>query len=154
METEPNRLLVICGHNGGRSPLIEAEFNEGVQRFPTLVGKWEAVSAGTRPGEKINPLVPQVLSEIGIEIDEARYFPKGLDSDFIKQWGPSIRRIVIACDDTCTLPPEIQPNVPIESWQLPDPHGQPIEVVRRVRDLAMDRVSRLLEELAKPTQSS
>ncbi len=145
-----NRFLVICGHNGGRSQLVEAEFNSRVRQYPSLAGRWEAVSAGTRPGEKINPLVPQVLSEIGIVIDPAKHFPKGLDSDLIKQLGPSIRRIAIACDDTCTLPPEISPNVPIESWKLPDPHGQPIEVVRTVRDLAMDRVNELLEELAKP----
>ena len=34
-----------------------------------------------------------------------------------------------------------------EYWKLPDPHGQPLEVVREVRDLTKERVISLLEEL-------
>jgi arsenate reductase len=35
-----------------------------------------------------------------------------------------------------------------EDWQLPDPHGQPIEVVRAIRDQVRERVQKLLEEVA------
>ena len=149
MKNKPvNRLLVICGHNAGRSQLTEGLFNHIVLQYPALAGRWEAISAGTRPGEKINPLVEQVMSEIGIDMDPAKHFPKGLQSDFIRQKGPSIRRVVIACDDDCVFPPGIPSDIPKESWKLPDPHQQPIEVVRTVRDLARDRVEQLLEELA------
>jgi len=144
-----NLVLVVCGHNSGRSQIVEGLLDDGFEKSPALAGGWEAVSAGTRPGEKINPLVTQVMLEIGIEMDPKKHFPKGLDSDFIRERGSRIRRVIIACndDDTCILPPEIPPDIPRESWKLPDPHQQPIEVVRKVRDLAQDRVSQLLEEL-------
>lgn len=148
MEVEPkNLVLVVCGHNAGRSQLTEGLFNNMVLQYHSLAGRWAAISAGTRPGEKVNPLVTQVMSEIGITMDPTRHFPKGLQSDFIREKGASIKRVVIACDDDCILPPEIPPDIPKESWKLPDPHQQPIEVVREVRDLAQDRVSQLLKEL-------
>ena len=39
------------------------------------------------------------------------------------------------------------PGKRYEDWELTDPAGQPIEVVRQVRDDIRDRVSRLVAEL-------
>ena len=36
-----------------------------------------------------------------------------------------------------------------EDWQLPDPHGQPIEGVRPVRDAVRERVETLVDDLAR-----
>lgn len=143
-----NRVLFICGHNAGRSQMAEAFFNHFTLRTP-LVEKWEAISAGTRPGETINPLVVQAMLEIGIKFDPTKHYPKGLNSDFIKKMGPSVKRVIIACDDTCILPSEIPTYVPCQTWNLPDPHHQPIEVVRKVRDLVRDKVKELTRDLGK-----
>lgn len=148
-EQELNRILVICGHNAGRSQMAEGLFNSLVQASPALAGKWEAISAGTRPGDKINPLVVEAMEEIGIEMDPATHFPKPLISDFVRERGDTIKKVIIACDDTCELPGEIPAGVPVESWKLPDPHQQPLEAVRIVRDLTLGRVHQLLEELSR-----
>lgn len=148
-EHELNRILVICGHNAGRSQMAEGLINNLVGASPVLAGKWEAISAGTRPGERINPLVVQAMTEIGIGMNPGTHFPKPLDSDFVRERGATIKRVIIACDDTCELPGEIPAGVPVESWRLPDPHQQPLEVVRTVRDLTLNRVQQLLKELGE-----
>jgi protein-tyrosine-phosphatase len=49
----------------------------------------------------------------------------------------------MGCGDTCPL----YPGKRYEDWDLPDPAGQPIEVVRTIRDEIRKRVEALLAEL-------
>lgn len=123
-------------------------FNHDKAAFPTSVNAtYEAISVGTRPGESVNPQVVSAMGEIGIDLTDPKvYFPKGMDSDFIRERQANIRRVIVACDDTCELPPEVK-AIP-EHWNLPDPHGQSIDKVREVRDLTRERVNDLLDELA------
>jgi arsenate reductase (thioredoxin) len=78
------------------------------------------------------------MAEIGIDISAEQ--PKKLDyataqdSDVI---------ITMGCGDTCP----VFPGKRYEDWQLTDPAGQPIEVVRIVRDDIRARVEKLLSEL-------
>ncbi|MES1212156.1 MAG: heat-shock protein HtpX, partial [Leifsonia sp.] len=51
--------------------------------------------------------------------------------------------ITMGCGDTCP----IFPGKRYEDWDLTDPAGQPIEVVRRVRDDIKTRVEALLAEI-------
>jgi arsenate reductase len=51
--------------------------------------------------------------------------------------------ITMGCGDACP----IFPGKRYEDWELDDPAGQPIEVVRRVRDDIRGRVERLLQDL-------
>ena len=50
----------------------------------------------------------------------------------------------MGCGDTCPY----YPGKRYEDWELTDPAGQPIEVVRQVRDEIRERVEALLGDLA------
>ena len=48
--------------------------------------------------------------------------------------------ITMGCGDTCPY----FPGKRYEDWDVADPHGQPIEVVREIRDDIQTRVTTLL----------
>ena len=52
--------------------------------------------------------------------------------------------ITMGCGDTCPY----FPGVSYRDWKLDDPAGQPVEVVRRIRDDIAERVRALIDELA------
>jgi protein-tyrosine-phosphatase len=52
--------------------------------------------------------------------------------------------ITMGCGDACP----IYPGKRYEDWELQDPAGQPVEVVRGIRDDIDARVQQLLTELA------
>ena len=142
-----NYILFVCGHNAGRSQMAQAFFNAMKGRYHAVDMSYQAISAGTRPGEQINPVVVQAMKEIGIDMsDTSVYYPKGIDNDFVRSKGKGVQRVIVACHDRCELPPEM--NLSPEYWNLPDPHGQPLEKVRGIRDLTKATVAGLIEELA------
>lgn len=144
-----NFVLFICGHNAGRSQMAQAFFNVEKKNYPNVDKEYEAISAGTRPGDKVNPTVVEAMKEVGIDMSDASlYFPKPLASDSILSKGKTIKRAIIACDDRCELPSGL-PRISLEKWNLPDPHGQSIEKVREVRTLVKAKVIDLLKELEK-----
>ena len=143
-----NYVLFVCGHNAGRSQMAQAFFNSDIKEFSSIDGQYEAISAGTRHGDRVNPLVVQAMAEVGIGINDTEiYFPKALDSDYVRSRGNNVQRVNVACDDKCELTPEIREDLTPEYWKLPDPHEKPLGEVRRVRDLTKDRVVSLLKEL-------
>ena len=52
--------------------------------------------------------------------------------------------MTMGCGDTCP----VFPGKRYEDWELADPAGQPIEVVREVRDQIRIRVEKLIAEIA------
>ena len=139
-------VLFVCGHNAGRSQMSQAFFNAEKGNFPSVAASYEAISVGTRPGTGINPAVAAAMGEVGIDMsDTSVYFPKGMDSEHITTRVNNIGRVIVACDDTCMLPPRVQ-AIP-EHWNLPDPHRQPIERVREIRELTREKVLGLLQEV-------
>jgi len=143
-----NYVLFVCGHNAGRSQMAQSFFNYGIKEFSSIDEKYEAISAGTRHGDAVNPLIVQAMEEIGIDINDTTiYFPKGLDDNYIKSRGSNVERVIVACNDKCELPPEMRADLTPEYWNIPDTHGKLLDEVRRVRDLIKDRVSSLLKEL-------
>jgi arsenate reductase (thioredoxin) len=62
------QVLFVCTHNAGRSQMAAALLDAF---SGAAVGVW---SAGTHPIEEIDPVVLDVLDEVGIELPEA--FPK------------------------------------------------------------------------------
>ena len=96
-------------------------------------------SAGTEPRDQINPAAAQAMAEIGIDITHAT--PKVLTDNAVET---SDVVITMGCGDKCPY----YPGVSYRDWKLDDPAGQPIEVVRRIRDEIAQRVNDLIEELA------
>jgi arsenate reductase len=95
-------------------------------------------SAGSDPGEQINPVAVETMAEVGIDI--AGGTPRKLEWDLAEQ---SDVIVTMGCGDTCP----VFPGKRYEDWKLTDPAGQPIEVVRTVRDEIRERVSALLADL-------
>ena len=83
-------------------------------------------------------MVIQALSERGITLTDRG--PKHLADDMVLA---SDVIITMGCGD---LGP-FHPGKRYLDWDIPDPHGQPLAVVREIRDLIQARVTDLLREL-------
>ena len=125
-------VLFVCVHNAGRSQMAAG-------LLARLAGdRIEVRSAGTQPAGQINPVAVQAMNEIGIDITSAT--PKILTGEAVET---SDVVITMGCGDTCPF----FPGVSYRDWKLDDPAGQPIEVVRRIRDDIADRVRALIADL-------
>src|SRR5947209_17461611 len=128
------RILFVCVHNAGRSQMAEAFFNR-LARERGLDARAE--SAGTAPGERVNPVAAQVMTEAGVSLEGHR--PRPLTPAMA---AAADRIITMGCGvdaDACPAGTYIT-----EDWQLPDPHGQPPEVVRQIRDQVRQRGESLI----------
>ena len=56
-------VLFVCVHNAGRSQMAEAFFNRFAQERGLEAA---AASAGTAPGQRVNPVVAQAMAEVGV----------------------------------------------------------------------------------------
>ncbi|MDD5189825.1 MAG: arsenate reductase ArsC [Dehalococcoidales bacterium] len=127
------KILFVCVHNSGRSQMAKAFFNKLAD------GKGTADSAGTKPDTKINPMIIRAMQETGIDISHET--PKLLTLELAEQFD---RMITMGCGVEETCPARF---LPTEDWGLPDPAGQPIEVVRQIRDQVRARVEKLVAGL-------
>jgi len=125
-------VLFVCVENSGRSQMAEAFYNHCAR------GTSRALSAGTRPGKAVNPLVVTVMQEAGLDISGNR--PKGLTDDMLDQ---TDRVVSMGCGAE-----GICPAVSVETveWQIEDPKGKSLEQLRLIRDQIRAKV---LEMLAK-----
>jgi arsenate reductase len=101
-------------------------------------GRVHVRSAGSAPGDQINPAVVAAMGEWGIDLSQE--FPKPLTDEFVKAADVVI---TMGCGDACP----VYPGKRYEDWELQDPAGQPVEVVRRIREEIDLRVQALLAEL-------
>ena len=128
------RVLFVCLHNAGRSQMSEALF-EGATRT-----RHEAASAGTTPAERVHPEVLEVMREIGIDLSDR--VPRKLTPEMAERADVVV---TMGCGDECPY----LPGTRYIDWDLPDPQGQPIEEVRRTRDVIAERVAALVSELER-----
>jgi len=131
--TSRPEILFLCVHNAGRSQMAAG--------FARTLGAGQVLvhSAGSTPGERLNPAVVAAMAEVGIDIaDES---PKKLTDEM----GRSADVVVtMGCGDACPM----YPGTRYVDWELDDPKGKDLEVVRRIRDEIRERVTSLLAELA------
>jgi arsenate reductase (thioredoxin) len=130
--TSVPEILFVCVHNAGRSQMAAALAKH------LSAGKVHVRSAGSQPTQEIHPLTIQALAERGIELTEA--FPKPLTDDVVHAADVII---TMGCGDACP----IFPGKRYEDWEVADPAGQPIEVVRAIRDDIQARVTTLLGQV-------
>jgi arsenate reductase len=100
--------------------------------------KVRVLSAGSAPKDEINPVAVEAMAEVGIDITGT--IPQKLEYDTASE---SDVIVTMGCGDACPY----FPGKRYEDWVLTDPAGQPIEVVRQVRDEIRDRVGALLKEI-------
>ena len=125
-------VLFVCVHNAGRSQMAAALLDHHAN------GRVRVRSAGSAPGDRLNPAVVAAMGELGIDL--SKEFPKPLTDESVRA---ADAVITMGCGDACP----IYPGKRYEDWELQDPAGQPVEVVRRIRDDIDARVRRLLAEL-------
>ena len=132
MADEPPTVLYVCVHNAGRSQMA-AGYTRALSGGAVTV-----LSAGSEPGDRINPVAVQAMAEQGIDITSA--VPQLLTTDQVRA---SDAVITMGCGDACP----IFPGKRYEDWELEDPAGKDLETVRRVRDEIKTRVEALLADL-------
>ena len=128
-----NTVIFACVHNAGRSQMAAAWFNALADP-----AKARAVSAGTQPGERVHPVVVDVMREAGIDVSGNR--PQRLTEDLAR--GAALL-VTMGCGDECPF----YPGKRYEDWVLDDPAGENLEGVRRIRDQIAERVRTLIAEL-------
>ena len=126
-------VLFVCVHNSGRSQMAEAFFNQLAK------GKAKGLSAGTQPAEEVNPIVTDVMREVGIDISNNK--PKALTIDLVEK---ADKMITMGCgaEAEAVCPASF---IETEDWKLDDPKGKSIEEVRRIRDEVKERVAILID---------
>ena len=126
-------VLFLCIHNAGRSQMALGWFRH-------LAGdraiSW---SGGSEPAATVNPVAIAAMAEVGIDIT----------TEFPKPWTDEIVRaadvvVTMGCGDACPF----YPGKRYEDWELEDPAGRGIEVVRPIRDEIERRVRALLTDLS------
>jgi len=130
-------VLFVCVHNAGRSQMA-AGFLAHLSG-----GQVEVRSAGSLPGDQVNPSAVAAMAEMDIDISQQT--PKVLTTDAVQA---SDVVITMGCGDSCP----IFPGKRYLDWHLEDPAGQGLEAVRPIRDDITARVQALLVELL-PDQS-
>jgi arsenate reductase len=59
--------IFACIHNAGRSQMSAAFFNQLAS-----TSKAHGISAGTNPGNRVHPVVVEIMKEVGIDLSEAK----------------------------------------------------------------------------------
>ncbi|MBW8732571.1 MAG: arsenate reductase ArsC [Terrabacter sp.] len=132
MTTKKSTVLFVCVHNAGRSQMAAGY----LQR---LAGdRIEVLSAGSEPGDQVNPAAVQAMAEAGIDIATER--PKLLSDRAVRAADVVV---TMGCGDKCPF----YPGRRYEDWVLEDPAGLGVEAVRPIRDEIRRRVEQLVAEI-------
>jgi arsenate reductase len=126
------RVIFACVHNAGRSQMAAAFFTALADP-----ARAAAVSAGTRPGERVHPEVVAVMRELGIDLSAMQ--PRKLTEHLA---AGAFLLVTMGCGEECPYVPGLKRD----DWPVDDPRGQPAEQVRRIRDEVRDRVAALVEQ--------
>lgn len=129
---EVPEVLFVCVRNAGRSQMAAALMSQRGK------GRIHVRSAGSDPGERVNPAVASVLEELGLDLSEA--FPKPMTDEVVRA---ADAVVTMGCGDAC---PIYQGKL-YEDWEVADPEGKSLEQVRAIRDEIDRRVQELLEKV-------
>jgi len=140
---ERERILVLCTGNSARSQMAEGLLRRlGGDRV-------EALSAGSRPAEAVNPYAVRVMAEVGVDISGNR--PKHV-SEFL---GQSIDWVIIVCSRAAADCPHF-PGARAElHWFYDDPaavQGTDEQILAAFRAVRDDLARRLEAWLALPPE--
>lgn len=125
-------MIFACVHSAGRSQMAAGFFNALAD--PSL---GRAAAAGTQPAAEVYPQVIAAMREVGIDISGAR--PRALTQEMVER---ADLLVTMGCGDSCPTAPGVRQI----DWPLAEPHGQPMERVREIRDDVRQRVQDLIAD--------
>jgi arsenate reductase len=128
-------VLYACIHNSGRSVAALVLTEHYAQ------GAVAVRSAGSEPGNSVNPMVTAALAERGLST--AHHVPTLLDYDLVN--GADVV-VTMGCGETCP----VFPGKRYEDWPVADPKDRDLLTVRAIVDDIDQRVRRLLADLKVP----
>ena len=131
-------VVFLCVHNAGRSQMALGWFGHLAR------GRASALSGGSAPAARVNPVAVAAMAEVGIDIAGAQ--PQRWTEDTLRAADVVV---TMGCGDTCP----VLPGTRYEDWELDDPAGQDLEVVRPIRDEIERRVRELLVGLGVPVEA-
>lgn len=132
MTNDKPAVLFLCVHNAGRSQMAAGWLRH-------LAGdRIDVYSAGSNPGDAINPSAVEVMNEVGIDI--ASQQPQRWTDETVRAADVIVS---MGCGDACP----VYPGKRYVDWELEDPAGQSVDMVRGVRDEIRGRIDGLIAEL-------
>ncbi len=127
------RILFACRQNACRSQMASA-----LAQY--LAGdKLDVMSAGSEPASMVDADMVRVMQEKGIDMEFR--IPRAIETAI--SGSPPEMIVTLGCGETC---PAI-PGAEARNWDVADPAGKPLEVMRQVRDDIEKRVTDLIAEM-------
>jgi multimeric flavodoxin WrbA len=132
-DMDRKKILFACRENACRSQMASAfaQYYAG--------DKLDIFNGGSKPAEKVNPVMAEVMQEKGI--DMAFRVPITIE-EAIFEVKPELI-VTMGCGEECPF----VPGATMRDWDLPDPSGESAEFMRNVRDEVEKRVKDLINEL-------
>jgi protein-tyrosine-phosphatase len=127
-------VLFLCIHNAGRSLAARVLLDHYAE------GRIAVESAGSEPGDKLNPSIVAILKKWGL--DPSREFPKPLTDDTARAADVIV---TMGCGDTCP----VYPGKRYVDWAVEDPAGKSVDQVRPIVEDIDRRVQALLADLVQ-----
>jgi arsenate reductase len=119
------RVLFVCIGNAGRSQMAQAFYEQT---------GGEARSRGSHAEKVLHPEVVEAMQELGIDLSDR--VPNQLTDEDV-EWADVV--VTMGCGDACP----VLPGKRYVDWNIQDPIGMPVEVVRQIRD----KIAGLVREL-------
>lgn len=142
MTNDAPSILFVCVKNAGKSQMAAALMR-------TLAGEAvEVHSAGTRPGNALNPLSVESLAEVGVDTADER--PKPIDSDLLNR----VERVIVLGREAHVAAPD---GVSVQTWLIDEPSERGIDGIERmrlIRDEIAERVRELFDEFGMRSHRS
>jgi protein-tyrosine-phosphatase len=135
--TDTPVVLFLCTHNAGRSLAAKVLLDHYAQ------GRVDVRSAGSEPADQLNPSVLAILHERGL--DPTREFPKSLTDETARAADVIV---TMGCGDVCPY----YPGKRYLDWEVEDPAGKSVDIVRLIIDDIDGRVRSLLADLTEPAK--
>ena len=136
MSDDVTRLAFVCVQNAGRSQMSTA-FAKRERERRGLDGAVEIVTGGTDPADTVHEEVVETMQETGIDLSDRE--PRGISTAELNECD------IVATMGCSTL--ELDADVEVRDWALPDPDGEDSARVREIRDEVEANVQGLFAEL-------
>ena len=138
MESDTPRVAFVCVQNAGRSQMSAAFARREADRRDLDV---EVLTGGTDPADAVHPEVVEVMDELDVDLSGRE--PREIPTDVLESCD------LVATMGCSTL--DLDADVDVRDWALPDPDGKDLDRVREIRDETERRVREVFDELERET---